>query len=601
MAKSSETARFDAFVSYSRDDAKFARWLERELERYRPPHTLAIKRLNVFRDVQDLVGNELSDAITTALRKSSALLVVCSPSSRHSKWVGREIEAFAKQNGPSRILPLLRSGRPNHEVAAEQSEQDAAFHEALYTHLEEPLAADFRRFPGERWTSRRSRLREAKYQVLAFLLNTTKESLLRRQQQRTRLFVGLAFAAMLTVTVAFGWIAWLANENKKEAQHQTLVAEERLATAQSRELAANAMSLLDEDPELATLLALHASETSRTGEADDALRKALASNRLVEHYSGLGYAISGDGDTVASSSIDDQSGVFAIATGEPLFGHSLLAGTMALSPSGRYLAIAGTDFAQGAVWDLSASAQLASLAYDSTSLIFSPNGERLLSISDTPADETTAHRLVALEVSTGDVLADTLLPEHVDAFAWSADGRYVLLADGASFNSTKYTYQLLGSQTRLLAVDTGRQHVVDLGRDYITAVQTHPDPNTFVFSTRDGRVCHFSIDGEKVRSCQSGIDSWVTDIDVSADGSRVAASSVSGWVYVLTPEENKMVRSSRRHDRQAMAVALSPDGEYLLSIRAPGLSGATAPRGRPCYSTRRQASSYCPWVRAKPM
>ena len=572
MADSSDTsgtARFDAFISYSRRDVKFARWLERALERYRPPRAFASKRLDVFRDVQDLVGNELSDAIATALRRSAALLVICSPSSRESHWVGREIDAFVEQNGPSRILPVLFCGRPNHEVTAESGGQDAAFHEALYRHLQEPLAADFRRFPGERWIGGRDRQREAKYQVLAFLLNATKEALLRRQRQRTRWLVSLALAAMLIVTVAFGWIAWVANENKKEAQHQQAVAEERLATAQSREFAANAMSMLDDDPELATLLALHASDISRTSEADDALRQALGSNRLIKHYPGTGYAISLDGNTVAIEGTGDQYGVFAIMTGETIL-DARMADVMALSPTGRYLAVAGTASAPGTLWDVAASAQLGSLSYGSTDLIFSPNGERLLSISNAPVDEAAAHRLVALEVSTGRVLVDTPIPEYVDALAWNADGRYILLADGASFNNATYSYQLSGSQTRLFDVDAARQRVVNLGQDAVTAVQTHPDANSFAFATRDGRVCRYFIDSGKVGFCQSGIDSWVTDIDVSVDGSLIAASSVSGWVYILEPEINNLRRSNRRHERQAMAVALSPDGKHILSGGAEG-------------------------------
>lgn len=43
---------YDAFVSYTRKDEKFAKKLENDLEKYRAPKGLGIKRrINVFRDI----------------------------------------------------------------------------------------------------------------------------------------------------------------------------------------------------------------------------------------------------------------------------------------------------------------------------------------------------------------------------------------------------------------------------------------------------------------------------------------------------------------------------------------------------------------------
>src|SRR5262245_53321815 len=86
---------YDAFISYSRRDEAFAQKLEAELEQYRPPRGLgSTRRLKIFRDVQDLVGNELSEAIQRALTQSRQLIVVCSPHSRRSIYVASEIDAF---------------------------------------------------------------------------------------------------------------------------------------------------------------------------------------------------------------------------------------------------------------------------------------------------------------------------------------------------------------------------------------------------------------------------------------------------------------------------------------------------------------------------
>ena len=109
------TGVYDAFISYSRKDEVFAERLERRLERYRPPGGLSCgnRRLNVFRDIQDLVGSDLSDSIKRSLRASSHLIVICSPNSRASPWVGREIDVFMEQGTSDAIIPVLVSGRPN--------------------------------------------------------------------------------------------------------------------------------------------------------------------------------------------------------------------------------------------------------------------------------------------------------------------------------------------------------------------------------------------------------------------------------------------------------------------------------------------------------
>ena len=149
---------YDAFICYSRQDEGFAKKLEAKLERYRTPKGLGAKtRLNIFRDTQDLVGNELSESIQQALYNSRQLIVVCSPNASHSEWVGTEIEMFATHHGKANILLVLKDGRPNGDVSPEDPLQDQAFHKALYEHFNEPLALDYRSLDGDRRRERRTR------------------------------------------------------------------------------------------------------------------------------------------------------------------------------------------------------------------------------------------------------------------------------------------------------------------------------------------------------------------------------------------------------------------------------------------------------------
>jgi hypothetical protein len=250
---------YDAFISYSRKDEKFARKLEADLERYSPPKgTLpGRRRLNIFRDVQDLVGNDLSSAIREAVHSSKYLIVVCSPAARASRWVGREVDEFAKRRGKEFVIPVLVGGTPNNEVKPEDATQDQAFPEELCACLEEPLAADFRSVPDESRQQNRRKTREAKFQLIALLLAKPKEELLQRQRARTQRIMSAVVAAALLVAVGMGILALAAVNNAREARRQARV-------ALSRQLAVQSRSMMSTNYDLSLLLAAAACSTART-------------------------------------------------------------------------------------------------------------------------------------------------------------------------------------------------------------------------------------------------------------------------------------------------------------------------------------------------
>jgi hypothetical protein len=133
----------DAFISYSRRDRLFAAKLEAALERYLPPRDLGVarRRLDIFRDEEDFTGAEYHASLEQHLRNSATLIVICSPHARASKYVNDEIRRFVLLKGAENIIPILLSGVPNNEAAADSS--DLAFPDALCEALEMPLAANF--------------------------------------------------------------------------------------------------------------------------------------------------------------------------------------------------------------------------------------------------------------------------------------------------------------------------------------------------------------------------------------------------------------------------------------------------------------------------
>jgi len=134
--------RFAAFISYSHADAVAAGKLQRQLERYRLPRNVSVTQDKasaslgrIFRDREDLAAApSLSDAIRDAIARADALVVVCSPDARQSRWVNDEIALFRELHPQRPVLAALVRGEPGE-----------AFPDALTANGVEPLAADLRK------------------------------------------------------------------------------------------------------------------------------------------------------------------------------------------------------------------------------------------------------------------------------------------------------------------------------------------------------------------------------------------------------------------------------------------------------------------------
>jgi len=113
--------RYDAFVSYRHAplDRRWAVWLHGALESYRTPRALLARGVpariaRVFRDEEELPASaDLSSTIADALESSRFLVVVCSPRTPASRWVGQELRRFRELGRHDRILALLVEGEPD--------------------------------------------------------------------------------------------------------------------------------------------------------------------------------------------------------------------------------------------------------------------------------------------------------------------------------------------------------------------------------------------------------------------------------------------------------------------------------------------------------
>lgn len=107
-----------AFISYKREDEKWAKWLQNMLEHYKFPTNLngredLPKHIRpTFRDVTDLTPGLLAKEIDKALRSSEWLIVICSPRSAKSPWVCKEAQTFIDLGRADYIVPFVIEGTP---------------------------------------------------------------------------------------------------------------------------------------------------------------------------------------------------------------------------------------------------------------------------------------------------------------------------------------------------------------------------------------------------------------------------------------------------------------------------------------------------------
>ncbi|MCM1429716.1 MAG: toll/interleukin-1 receptor domain-containing protein [Clostridium sp.] len=109
-----------AFISYKREDEKWAKWLQRKLEYYKLPSSvrktdsdLPIRIRPIFRDSTDLEPGILADKIQNALASSRFLIVICSPRSANSFWVSKEVQSFVDIGRADHVIPFIVGGTPN--------------------------------------------------------------------------------------------------------------------------------------------------------------------------------------------------------------------------------------------------------------------------------------------------------------------------------------------------------------------------------------------------------------------------------------------------------------------------------------------------------
>lgn len=115
-----EKMKYFAFISYSSKDTVWGRQMQRKLEHYRMPATLCSEHgwerrpmKPVFFAPSDIQPGGLNEELQERLKASRNLIVICSPNSARSEWVGKEIEYFHQLGRTKQIHFFIVDGQPH--------------------------------------------------------------------------------------------------------------------------------------------------------------------------------------------------------------------------------------------------------------------------------------------------------------------------------------------------------------------------------------------------------------------------------------------------------------------------------------------------------
>ncbi len=223
--------RYRAFISYSHEDRKFARWLMGKLEGYRVPKRLVGRATPhgpvppdlrpVFRDRDELASaGDLGERIHSVLSQSAALIVICSPAAARSRWVGEEILAYKRIHGPDRVFCIIVDGDPDAGDGDRQCFPRALRYRVgadggLSNVPTEPVAADIR--------ARGDGRRRAIMKLIAGLLGVGYDELVRRELvRRNRRMMAITIGALagMALASALAGVAYVARQDAERRREQ---------------------------------------------------------------------------------------------------------------------------------------------------------------------------------------------------------------------------------------------------------------------------------------------------------------------------------------------------------------------------------------------
>jgi WD40 repeat protein/serine/threonine protein kinase len=421
------------------------------------------------------------------------------------------------------------------------------------------------------------------------------------------LAAGLVIAAVLAA-VAFQQ-RQTAEDRRKEANAQRVIAERNAELSQSQALVSNAQTALkDDDTDLAIALALEANTIPNPPpEALQILEVAALSPGTVRVFEGhtaalRSVAISPDGQTALTGSEDMSLILWNLDTGAIIRrfeGHPAAVRHAVLSSDGA-LALSGAMDGEVILWDVASGAILHRLAGHQGPVFkvaFSPDNARAISVSvdntailwDVASGETL-HRfarefaedqdptqvamlsvafspdggsiligssdgnLALWDVETGEVIRTFGdLDQGISSVAFSADGATALSGGGDHI-------------ARLWDVAAGEQLLPFVGHGaWVKSVAFSLDGQFALTTSDDGSIRLWNLSTSEEVKRFVGHSGFVEQAVFSPDGRSLLSASGDGTMRLWTLINGAELRRYGGHMADVSSVDISPDGKRLLS------------------------------------
>lgn len=552
---------YNAFISYRHhpEDIRVASRIHRLLERYSVPRAIrkkygTIRRL--FRDKDELpITSNLTDTITRALENSDYLIVICSPHTRESTWVQREIETFLLTHDRSRILTVLASGEPSEtipEILLREEITDPLTGESRYVDVE-PLSCDWR---GRSLRSRREELPR----LAAALLGCQYDELRQRERQyRTRRMAAVFSAALAAALCFAGYVTYnslrlkRANDQLARANGEIRDNLNQALENQSRYLASASSQLLEEGDRLTAMLLAreglpdYEGERPYVAEAEYALAEAVGAYRTESTLAAAGsfcgsvqmtaFRLTEDGGTIYILDTRNVISIWNTQTCE-MVASVALEGTpvdMAVTPEHRLLVLddggrlSCVDSRGQLCWELPGECVDYAVAED---------GQTLLTIR---REKTNQYLLVFVDRITGEITGNAVELGNMSSPGflrerYAPDEPVTLREDGYSQQSAWMLRGTSGERT-LLAQDQDEIYLSGLTAEGNVLILSDPETTSWIRGSVSGM--EFTC-AEELRLACYGVDTgeclWETFFDCYTYSSwnTLAAIPDSGDIFCQT-------------------------------------------------------------------
>ncbi len=273
--------------------------------------------------------------------------------------------------------------------------------------------------------------------------------------------------------------------------------------------------------------------------------------------------------------------------------------SIAYSPNGSMLAVAGASQKSIEIWDVPGRQRMATLEPDEGCCVaFSPRGDLLAS--------TAGNQIRLWRTGTWDLVAQLALADTVAFLKFSPDGSRLAglsAPDGIIvWEVDRWTVvrQIRGARVmgwqgvldfspdgRALVIAAADRHlqVIDLagGNTRIDIPEAHPDPITSVAWSRNGSIiasgCGYSggpirlweaASGQSLGTLE-GHTAWICQLIFSADGLRLYSSSADQTIRIWDVEQRQCLATLRGSTDELYGLSLSPDGTTLASAGRDGV------------------------------